>query len=161
MQLYKNIFGINFSYRSALLLAFLALFPNLLGLIVLPTPFGFKFHLFQIAVFLAALLYGKWGGAMAGAAGSVFTAIALNNPFIMGGNVILGFFTGVFVKRTHVVFAVLAAFAIQLPWLYYTDLLAGMPLPAVQSAVVALSFSNVVWAGVAALIYKRIGKLIQ
>ncbi len=161
MQLYKNFFGVNFSYRSVLLLAFLALFPNLLGLIVLPTPFGFKFHLFQIAVFLAALLYGKWGGALSGAAGSVYTAIALNNPFIIGGNIILGFSTGFFAKRTNIVFAVLAAYAIQLPWLYYTDLLAGMPEPAVRGVVVALLFSNVVWAAVAALIYKRIGKLIQ
>ncbi len=161
MQLYESAFGIKFSRRSVLLLAFLAVFPNLLGMIVLPTPFGFKFHLFQILIFLAALLYGKYGGATAGAFGSIYTAIALNNPYIVVGNIILGFFTGVFAKRTKIVFAVLGAYAIQVPWLYFTDLLAGMAEPVVRGAIVALLFSNIVWAVIAGLTYKRIRSLIQ
>ena len=161
MQLYENLFGVRFSYRSLLMLGFLAIFPNLLGTVVLQTPFGFKFHFFQILIFLAALIYGKWGGAAAGAFGSVYAAIALGNPYIIVGNVLLGFFTGVFAKRTRIVFAVLGAFAIQVPWLYFTDLLAGMPEPAVRGVVVALLFSNVVWAAVAGLTYKRIRSLIQ
>ncbi len=161
MQLYENLFGIPFSFRSATMLAFLAVFPNILGMVVVPTPFGFKFHLFQVLVFLAALLYGKWGGALAGGFGSIYVAIALGNPFIIVGNILLGFFAGLFAKRMHVVLAVLAAFAIQVPWLYFTDLLVGMPEPVVRGVIVALLFSNVVWALAAATIYKRIGKVIQ
>ena len=161
MLQYESVFGIKFSRRSAMLLAFLALLPNALGMIVLQTPFGFKFHLFQIAVFMAALLYGKWGGALSGAAGSVYTAIALGNPFVIGGNVILGFFAGAFAKKVNIVFAVLAAFAMQVPWLYVTDLLAGMPEAAVQGAIIALLFSNIFWAALAGLVFKRIRALIQ
>jgi uncharacterized membrane protein len=161
MQLYKNLFGVEFSFKSVSMLAMLAVFPNLLGMLVLPTPFGFKFHLFQILIFLAAALYGKWGGAVSGAFGSVYTAIALGNPYIIFGNILLGFFTGFFAKRTRLVLAVLAAYAIQLPWLYYTDLLVGMPLPAVQGVIIALLFSNIVWAFVAALLYPRIKPLLQ
>ena len=161
MQLYENIFCVRFSRKSLLLLAFLALLPNILGMVVLQTPFGFKFHFFQIAIFLAALLYGKWGGALSGAAGSIYTAVAMNNPFIIGGNVILGFFTGTFAKRANVVLAVLCAFAIQLPWLYFTDLAVGMPEPAVRGVMVALFFSNIAWAAGAGLVFKRIRALIQ
>lgn len=161
MHSYESLFGIRVSFRSIAMLGFLALFPNILGMVVLQTPFGFKFHLFQILVFLAALVYGKWGGAVAGGFGSIYTAIALGNPFIIGGNVILGFFTGVFARKVNVVVAVLAAFAIQLPWLYVTDLLVGMPEAAVRGVIVALLFSNIVWAVAAGLIYKRLGSLIQ
>jgi len=161
MNAYENVFGARLSYKSVSLLVFLALFPNILGMVVLPTPFGFKFHLFQIAVFLAALAYGKFGGALAGATGSIYTAIALGNPFIVVGNVILGFFTGLFAKRTRVVFAVLGAFAIQVPWLYFTDLLVGMPEAAVRGVVLALLFSNIVWAFAAALMFKRVQSFIQ
>ena len=155
MQLYENLFGVRFSYRSLLMLAFLAIFPNILGMVVLQTPFGFKLHLFQALIFLAALAYGKWGGATAGAFGSIYIAIALNNPFIVVGNIILGFFTGVFAKRIHIVLAVLAAFAIQLPWLYFTDLAAGMPEAAVHGVIIALLFSNIVWAVFAGFAYKK------
>ena len=158
MELYRNLFGTGFSRRSVLMLAFLGFFPNVLGMVVLQTPFGFKFHFFQILVFFAALAYGKWGGAVAGTTGSLFTAVALGNPFIVVGNGLLGFFTGLFAKRTNPVFAVTAAFLIQLPWLYFTDLLVGMPETAVQGVAVGLFFSNLVWAGVAWLLFKRIGK---
>ena len=158
MQLYRNLFGTGFSKRSVLMLAFLGFFPNVLGMVVLQTPFGFKFHFFQVLVFLAALAYGKWGGAVAGVTGSLFTAVALGNPFIVVGNGLLGFFTGLFAKRTNPVFAVTAAFLIQLPWLYFTDLLVGMPEAAVQGVAVGLFFSNLVWAAVAWLLFKRIGK---
>ncbi|MBN2067247.1 MAG: hypothetical protein JW744_02155 [Candidatus Diapherotrites archaeon] len=161
MQLYKNVFGMEFSHKSALMLAFLAVFPNVLGMIVLDTGLGFKFHLFQILIFLAAMMYGKWGGALSGAFGSVYTAIALGNPYIIIGNIMLGFFTGIFAKRAHIALAVLGAFAIQAPWLYYTDLLAGMPEPAVRGVIVALLFSNIAWAFVAGKAYKRLKKLIQ
>ena len=48
-------------------LIILALLPNLLGMINLATPWGFKIHDFQAAIFLAALLFGSWAGLNAGA----------------------------------------------------------------------------------------------
>jgi len=161
MQLYESIFGLRLSHKSLLLLAFLALLPNALGMVVLQTPWGFNFHFFQIAIFLAALLYGKWGGALSGAAGSVYAAVALGNPFIIGGNVILGFFAGMFAKKGNALVAAMAAFAIQLPWLYFTDLAVGMPELAVRGVMAALFFSNIAWAAAAGLVFKRIRAVIQ
>jgi uncharacterized membrane protein len=155
---YRSAFGVRFSLRSVSMLAFLAALPNLLGAIVMPTPLGFHFHLFQIGIFLAALLYGQWGGAVSGAFGSIFTAIALNNPFIIAGNIILGFFTGLFLKRVNIITAAMLAYAVQLPWLWYTDIfLAGMKAGAVKAVMWALLFSNLVWAAVAFLAGKKIG----
>jgi len=161
MNFYKTVFEAEYSFRSIAMLAFLAIFPNILGLVVLQTPFGFKFHLFQVLVFVAALAFGKWGGALAGATGSIYTAIALGNPYIVIGNVLLGFFTGVFAKRTHVVLAVLGAYAIQVPWLYFTDLLVGMPEPVVRGVIVSLLLSNIVWAFVAGALFKRIRTIVR
>ena len=166
MPEYKAIFGtgVKFTYKSILLLGFLALFPNILGAIVIDTGLGFKLHLFQYLIFLAALLYGPFGGLVAGAFGSVYTAIALNNPYIVIGNMILGFFVGYFVKnrKLPVLPAVLLAYSIQLPWLWFTDIyLAAMPLNAVEMVVWALLFGNILWAILAGLTYKRIGKLIE
>ncbi len=157
MQLYENLFGVRFSFKSLAVLAMLAVFPNLLGMIVLPTPFGFKFHFFQILIFLAAALYGKWGGAASGAFGSIYVAIALNNPYIILGNILLGFFTGIFAKRINLMSAAIFAYAIQLPWLWYSDIfLAGMPVPVVNGVMWALLFSNIVWATVAMLLVKKV-----
>ena len=166
MEIYRNIFGmeVKFTYKSIALLSFLAVFPNILGLIVLPTPFGFNLHLFQYLIFAAALLYGPFGGLVSGAFGSVYTALLLNNPYIIFGNIILGFFFGYFAKnkKIHVLPAMFIAYAIQLPWLYVTDIyLAKMPLPAVQGVIIALLASNILWAYLAGKSYKQIGKLIE
>ncbi len=61
-------------------LIILALLPNLLGTINLATPWGFQIHVFQAAIFLAALIFGRWAGLIAGAAGSIYVAAALSNP---------------------------------------------------------------------------------
>ncbi|MAG21675.1 MAG: hypothetical protein CL943_00015 [Candidatus Diapherotrites archaeon] len=156
-NVYRNLFGAEFSYKSLVMLVILAILPNLLGLVVLQTPFGFKLHIFQLLIFFAAAYYGKWGGALSGGFGSIFTAVLLGNPYIIVGNIILGFFTGMFAKRINLVSAAMIAFAIQLPWLWYTDLfLVGMPIVAVNAIMWALLFSNLVWAGAAMLLFKRI-----
>lgn len=162
-SVYKTIFGVKFSHKSLLLLAFLAFFPNLLGMISFSTPFGFNFHFFQILIFLAALLYGPIGGITSGIFGSFYTAIIMHNPFIIVGNAILGLFTGIFArKKIPVVGAVMLAFSIQLPWLWYSDVfLAGMPVPAVNGVMVALIASNLLWAIIASLSYKKMKKLVE
>jgi len=130
----------------------LALLPNLLGMINLTTPWGFKIHVFQAAIFLAALLLGRWAGLIAGVAGSLYVAAAMSNPFILLGNALLGFFTGHFAERGfRPVVAVMLAFAIQLPWLVVTDhLLMGLAWSFIGALVLSLAVSNLVWAVAAA-----------
>lgn len=146
---YKNIFDIDVSWtwKSISVLAMLAIFPNVLGLFH-STVFGVRIHFFQYLIFLAAIVYGPVGGLVSGAFGSVYTAIALNNPYIVIGNIILGGLFGIFIRLGwNVILSVLAAYAIQLPWLWATDVyLAHMPVSAVNSIVIALLISNVIWA---------------
>lgn len=166
----KNLFfgTFNFSRRAWLMLALLAALPNALGLIVIPTGLGFNFHFFQIAVFLAAFAFGPFGGALSGAFGSVYAAMLMHNPWIIFGNVLLGFFAGYFAQkkifgtRMPALAAVWLAFAVQLPWLWVSDIyLAQMPVPAVQGVIIALAVSNTVWAVAAAKLQKHLLRLAR
>ncbi|VVC03712.1 Uncharacterised protein [Candidatus Burarchaeum australiense] len=162
LQLYvrKNIFGFEFTSRNLLTLLLLGVLPNLFGWFVFSVPWGAgQFHIFQIAIFLAAGLFGAFGGAFAGAVGAVGSAVALNNPYLIVGNVILGGLTGYLCmsRRWHIAPAALAAFAVQLPWLYYSDIaLAHMPVAVVQEVIVALAVSNVVMALMAGVLLPRL-----
>jgi len=150
---YKNIFKFDIkpTLESMSLLALLSILPNFFGIINIATPFGFKIHFFQYLVFLAAIIYGPIGGLISGAFGSVFTAVTLNNPYIIVGNMILGFFVGFFVRlKWNIILAVLMAYLIQLPWLYYSDIyLAHMPVKVVHGVIIALFVSNIIWGAVA------------
>ncbi len=136
------------NFRHTILLLALAVLPNFVGLLSFQTAFGFRIHLFQYLIFIAAVIYGPIGGAATGMIGSVYTAAALNNPYIILGNAILGFFAGAFfAAKNGIVVSVMAAYLIQLPWLWITDVyLVGMPLPAVKIAVVSLLVSNLLLA---------------
>lgn len=161
MYKYKNTFNFNikWTWKTITLLAFLAIFPNVLGLFH-TTIFGVRIHFFQYLIFLAALVYGPYGGLISGAFGSLYTAIALHNPYIVIGNMLLGSLFGLFVRlKWNVIMAVLTAYLIQLPWLWVTDIyLVGMPLNVVKGVVVALFISNILWATVAGLTYKKVKK---
>lgn len=157
---YKNIFGIEFNWKNIALLIFLAIFPNILGLFH-TTIFGVRIHFFQYLIFLAAMIYGPFGGAVAGAFGSMYTAVALHNPYIIIGNIILGTCVGLFYKKINIVIAVLLAYLIQLPWLWTTDIyLAGMPINVVKGVVVGLLISDIVMAFIAWGTAKRIKQLV-
>ena len=161
---YKNIFAfdIEWNLKSISLFAFLAFFPNIIGMINLPTVWGFKIHLFQYLVFIAAAIYGPMGGLVSGGFGSLFTAMALNNPYIIIGNMLLGFFTGVFLRKgINLIMAALMAYSIQLPWLWLSDVyLAHMPISVVNGVIIALFFSNIIWALAAYYSYKSIKRAI-
>lgn len=161
-----NLFGNEFavSWRNILLLGILAIFPNILGMAVLETPFGFNLHIFQILIFAAALLYGPFGGAVSGGFGSVWAAILLGNPYIVIGNIIFGAVVGYLVKNrgVNIVAAVMIAFTIQLPWLWFSDIfLAGMPVGAVNGIMWTLLISNFLMAALVFIFRKRIRKLVQ
>ncbi|MFH1641424.1 MAG: hypothetical protein ABIC04_00835 [Nanoarchaeota archaeon] len=147
----------NFNWKQASLLIFLLIFPNILS-IYHTTIFGVRVHLFQYLIFLAALIYGPYAGAISGALGSIYSAIALHNPYIIIGNILLGFFFGYFVKlKWNILFAVITAYFIQLPWLWLTDVyLIHMPVSAVAGIIVALFVSDVILSVLAKYTFKHI-----
>jgi uncharacterized membrane protein len=158
----KELFSVKLDYKSACALLFLAVLPNLLGMVNVSTPFGFKLHTFQIAIFLAAMLYGPVGGALSGGIGSAYSAIAMQNPCIIFGNIILGFFAGLFTRYgMHTVLSVLMAYGIQLPWLWLSDVyLAHMPVHAVNAVIIGLLISNTAWAAVAHISARALWKYV-
>ena len=149
----KNLFsfGVELNFKTFSMLIFLLAIPNVLGAINLPTVWGFKIHLFQLGIFIAALAYGPSGGLLSGITGSLYSAFMMGNPYIIAGNAILGFFTGLFVKyRMHTVIAVMLAYAVQLPWLILTDYyLVHLSAGFIKALVIALALSNLVWGTVA------------
>lgn len=150
-----------FSRRGLVLFLMFAVLPNLVGLIILPNVFGLKIHFFQYFIFLSAIVLGPLAGALTGIFGSVHVALALNNPFVLVGNAILGFFTGLLAKRIGIMKAALAAYCIQLPWLIYSDIfLAGMPAAVVQMIIVSLLVSNILLGFAALKTFPRIKRVL-
>jgi len=146
-------FGVKWNLKNMSIFATLIILPNLLGLVNITTPLGFKIHTFQVAIFMAAALFGPKGGLLSGLIGSAYSGIIMSNPYILVGNAILGFSVGYFAQRTSLPKAVLLGFAFQLPWLILTDLfLIGMPLSVLVMLIASLAVSNTIWA----LVAKRI-----
>ncbi len=129
-------------------LIILIILPNLLGLINISTPWEFKIHFFQLAIFIAAILYGPQGGLFAGALGSLSSALLMHNPYIIIGNTILGLFVGLFFgKGFSIIWATLFAYSLELPWLILTDhYLLHLSFPAIERITIALAISNLLWA---------------
>lgn len=146
----KLSFNVEWNYKTISLFLFLIILPNFLGMLNISTPFGFKIHFFQMGIFIAALLYGPKGGLFAGLIGSAYSAIVMHNPYIIIGNVLLGFFVGLFIRyKIHTIIAVALAFLIQLPWLISTDYyIVGLPMVFIIKLVIALAISNLIWATV-------------
>lgn len=159
----KNIFRLDYNFKTISMLTLLAILPNLLSTINLPTIYGFKIHTFQLAIFLAAAIYGPFGGLVSGSIGSAYSALTLNNPYIIIGNLILGTVTGFLIKnRLKIIPAVLIAYTIQIPWLYLTDFfLINMPHNIIQKIIIALLISNLFWATITTYIQKPIKSMIN
>jgi len=159
---YQNIFGteIEWNYKKILLLASLLIFPNILSLFHFQL-FGLRFHFFQYLIFLSAFIFGPVGGILSGGLGSLYTAIAMNNPYIAIGNMILGGFVGLFMKyKLPVIPSVIFAYAIQVPWLWYSDIyLAGMAAGYVNMIIIALLASNIICGAATKLTAERIKNL--
>lgn len=140
--------NIKWNYKTTSMLVFLLLLPNLLGQINLTTPYGFKIHFFQISIIAAALLFGPTGGLLSGLVGSLYVAFLQQNPYIIIGNALLGFFIGIFIRLKYsVIISVLLAYLVQLPWLFVSDyFLMGLPINFIFKLSLALLFSNFIWA---------------
>jgi hypothetical protein len=108
------------------------------------------------------MIYGPIGGLISGTIGSIYTAFALNNPYLIIGNIILGTLFGLFIRlKWNVILAVLTAYIIQLPWLLYTDIyLINMPVNIVKGIVIALFVSNILWAAIAGLTWKKVKSIV-
>jgi len=82
----------------------------------------------------------------------------ISNPWIIGGNALLGFLAGYLYKRFGAEKAVLAAFAIQIPYLIITDVyLVHMPVAAVIGILGTLLATNII----SVLIASRLSPLIS
>ncbi len=156
-------FGTKQFYKHAAMMAFLVALPNLTGTIIFDTPFGFKIHFFQIFIFLAAALYGPIGGAASGLFGSIYASMLMHNPYILVGNAILGAACGLLVQRgVHLILAAIIAFAVQLPWLWATDVyLVHMPEKIVTNIAIALFAGNLLWATIASAAHKKAEALLK
>ncbi len=162
---YKNIFSfdIEWNYKTISTFFVLLALPNLLGMMNISTPWGFKLHFFQLAVFIAALIYGPLGGMFSGMVGSLYPAVIMHNPYIVGGNMILGLFVGLFVRyKINIILAVLLAYIVQLPWLIITDYF-FMHLSGrfIVGLVIALAISNTIWAIVSGYFYPRLKRMLS
>jgi len=157
-----NDYAINVNFKTISMLALLAALPNLFGMVNLPAVGGYKIHTFQYVVFIAAAVYGPIGGAIAGSFGSLFSAVLLNNPYIIIGNMILGFMTGFFLKKgLKIIPAVMLAYFIQTPWLFISDVyFVGMPVSLVSKIMISLLLSNILWAALAHKSYKPLKHML-
>lgn len=116
------------------LIAFIAVMSavaNVLGFFTIPLGIT-EIHLMQLPIILTALALGPGAGGLVGFIGATVMAFRLSppNPYILPGNAIFGFFTGLFylrLKKMKVrpvipqVISVLGAYIVQFPYTYVTD----------------------------------------
>lgn len=143
--------------------AFSAVFALTFALTFMVLPFAeWKLHFYQAGIFTSSFLFGPFAGAAVGALSSSFNALAvLHNPYLIFGNAALGLFAALFYKRFGAFKAVLAAFAIQIPYLYYTDVyLMGMAPAIVGGIIATLAVSNAACALAASYFAPRIARLL-
>jgi len=148
--------------RAVLAFGLLVLLPCLLSLINLTFAQSWKIHFFPAAIFLAAISFGPTGGLAAGVTGSLYSALWLGNPYLMVGNAILGFMTGIFFRKTgKVIPSAMLAFACQLPWLILSDYyFVHMPAGFIARLVVVLLLGNLLWALLIELSMKPVKKYL-
>ena len=137
-------YELKFDIKNVSTLVILMALPNVLGLINI-NMLGFKLHFFQYAIFLAAMMYGSTGGLLAGGVGSLYSAIAMGNPYIILFNALLGFLFGKFYKGNE--FSALAkTLAIQLPIIILIDyFIIGMPTKVLGFLVIGLVVTDFIW----------------
>jgi uncharacterized membrane protein len=91
-----------------------------------------RIHFIQLPIILSALALGPWIGGLVGFIGAATMAFTLPspNPFLLPGNAILGFLTGLFYLQLKKmrgrpiipqVISVLGAYIVQFPYVYVTD----------------------------------------
>jgi uncharacterized membrane protein len=162
MEIYDDKFLPVDSFVRIFALVSIAVLTFLLTFIVVPFA-QWQLHFFQLGIFLSAILFGPFVGALVGALSSSYNGMfIIHNPWIIGGNALLGFFTAYLYTKTTPFKAAMGAYAIQLPYLLATDVLfAGMPLMVVAGLVATLFFENIICAFVAVSMAPHMRALIS
>jgi uncharacterized membrane protein len=128
----------NVSTKKIAFISIMCALANILGIFSIPIGLT-SIHLMQLPIILTGLALGSWSGGITGFIGTILMAYQLSpsNPYILLGNAILGFFTGLLysylknTKKRQIIpqtLSVLAAYLIQLPYIYITDVY-FMPIP--------------------------------
>ncbi len=157
-----TVTGVKSFRRVVVAFGLLVFLPCLLSLINVTFAQNWKVHFFPAAIILAAISFGPAGGLLAGISGSLYSAILLGNPYLMVGNALMGFLTGVFFRKTlNIIPSVMLAFACQLPWLILSDYyFAGLSSMFIAQLVVVLFLGNLLWALLISLGMKPIKKYL-
>lgn len=160
----KQIFGIlnEWDFKKVSIFFILIFLPNLLSLININTTLGFKIHFFQLGIIIASLAYGPFGGLISGMIGSIYPAMITSNPYIIIGNMILGFVAGYLIRlKWNIIVATLTAFMIQMPWLILSDYyFMGLSTTFIIGLIIALAISNTIWATLAYYSRNQIAKIV-
>jgi uncharacterized membrane protein len=123
----------------------LAALANILGYFSVPLG-PTNIHFMQLPIIIAGLALGPVMGGMVGFSGATLSALTLPspNPFILPGNALLGFLTGLFYSRARALkppivpqlLALFGAIGIQFPYIYISDVyLVSLPSPFVLSFI--------------------------
>jgi uncharacterized membrane protein len=162
MELYYDKFLPVNSYVRVTAFIFLAILTFALTFAVVPF-MEWRLHFFQLGIFLTAFLFGPFAGAAVGALSGSYTGLfVLSNPWIIGGNAILGFSAAYLYTRTTPFKAAMGAFAIQLPYLFLTDILiVGMQLSIVTMIALTLLVTNIIAAFGAAQLLPHLRQMLS
>lgn len=162
MEIYSNKFLEVNSYLRVFALISLAVLTFALTFMVIPFA-EWRMHFFQAGIFTAAFLFGPFAGAVVGALSGSYTGLfILNNPWIIGGNALLGFSAAYLYTRTTPFKAAMGAFAIQLPYLFITDVLfVNMPLTIVMMIATTLLITNIICALIASSITPQLRLMLS
>ncbi|MHB8138958.1 MAG: ECF transporter S component [Smithellaceae bacterium] len=154
--------GVKSFRRVVVAFGLLVFLPCLLSLINVTFAQSWKIHFFPAAIILAAISFGPAGGLVAGITGSLYSAILFGNPYLIVGNALMGFLTGVFFRKTSkIIPSVILAFVCQLPWLILSDYyFAGLSSMFIARLVVVLFLGNLFWALLISLGMKPIKKYL-
>lgn len=141
----------------------MAALSNILALVAIPLGV-FTIHLIQLPIILSALAAGPYIGGLVGFVGAFVMAFTLPvpNPYILLGNALLGFLTGLIYARLsasslspHVarITSATVAYAIQTPYVWVTDVyLMGMPPLVVQTILVKLLLEDTLSAVISTMV---------
>jgi uncharacterized membrane protein len=162
MELFDNKFLPMNSFARVLALASIAALTFALSFMVVPF-MGWQMHFFQLGIFLSAFLFGPFAGALVGALSSAYSGLViLHNPWIIGGNAILGLFAAYLYTKTTPFKAAMLAYAVQLPYLLVTDVLfVSMPIMVVLALAATLLAENVLCAYMAILMAPHVKALLS
>lgn len=140
---------------------------NALGLFVIPTG-PVTLHLIQLPIVFSGFSAGAVAGGLVGFFGTFVMAFTLvkPNPYIIGGNAILGLLTGALYSKVRKlssrpilpqVISVFFAYLVQMPYVYVTDVyLMGMPHPVVVGILGVLLIEDLMSALISHVILYRV-----